>query len=148
MSRVTCKWFGYWRIAGCQSERRPASRRETDAAELQGGTEAASGGEFQVHRGEFGSGCGVRGRCSRGSCGFMRERWRSGSRGGPSRIRRRRRWCCWCVSIPIRWSGWRRWQRGEAVPMKPRNQTPRPGQGKRHRRLGHSPCISSMIYMD
>ncbi len=52
MSRVTCKCIGYWRIAGCQSERHPPSRRETDAAELQGGTEATSGGEFQVYPGE------------------------------------------------------------------------------------------------
>jgi hypothetical protein len=52
MSRVTCKCFGYWRIAGCQSERHPPSRRETDAAGLPGGTEATSGGKFQVHPGD------------------------------------------------------------------------------------------------
>jgi putative transcriptional regulator len=33
------------------------------------------------------------------------EKW---EQGPPSRIRRRRHWCCWCASIQIRWSGWKR----------------------------------------
>jgi len=71
----------------------------------------------------------VRERCSHASCGSTREPWRNGSRGGPSRILRGQRWFCWCAGIPTRLSGWKRWRRVEAVPMKQRTQT-------RKRRLG------------